>query len=472
MHINSSFTHNNHYYCVYNTFSTTATDIHTFYTGTKRMTGLLTIVRSDVPLYLRKGSRFQSLKEEEDSISDVPCNGLKADTTICSIQDFNQLLESLLFWGVNDEMFVLYDYILNQPSSEELDCAIGAAAVCFPLLAKLNDIKIKGSDDMVIEAIKEKEVDIVRYLDERGHKWPSNATSLAAQLGHLRILQYAAATDRTPGSAEIMLAVANGHVSCLKFIYELGGCRDKYRLVTECVRHGQLECLQYLHSVRLVDKEENLCAVAVTHRHLPILSYLLSIGCSIYEDCASLAACNGDLDILTYLRQHDCPWDSTLCDEAAARGHLHILTYAHEKGCFWDDEATSQAAEHGHLDCLMYLHTHGCPCNEGTVHAAALAGHLNCVQYFFEQGIKCDGMTCAAAAFKGHLPVLQYLHEAGCPWDEHTTRCALSAGHLDCLQYAHGLGCPVNVSGSIVWEMEVSEDAKHQCLQYLSSHIY
>eukprot|EP01032_Pedospumella_encystans_P025160 gene25160-28442_t len=238
---------------------------------------------------------------------------------------------------------------------------------------------------MITAAIRVNEEDIVRYLDTRGYEWPSGATALAAELGHLNILRYAAGTNRAPSSAEIMLAVANGHVDCLKYIYELGGCRDKYRLVTECVRHGQLECLQYVHSVCLVDKEENLCAVAVTHRHLPILSYLLSIGCSIYEDCASLAA--------------------------------------------------------------------------------------YCVKYLHEQGIKCDAMACAAAAFKGHLPVLEYLHEAGCPWDENTTRCAASGGHMHCLKYAHERGCVVNIPvGSIVWEFDVSGEAKEQCLEYLTSH--
>ena len=433
------------------------------------MTELLTIARSDVPLFLQKGSRFQSIDREQNTIDDVP-NALKADTTLDNIQDFKHLLESLQFWKVDDELYILYDFILNQPISLELDNSIALAPEGFSSLVKLYEIKKTAPEDMIMAAIRVNEEDIVRYLDTRGYEWPSGAAALAAELGHLNILRYAVGANRAPSSTEIMLAVANGHVDCLKYIYELGGCRDKYRLVTECVRHGQLECLQYVHSVGLVDKEENLCAVAVTHRHLPILSYLLSIGCSIYEDCASLAACNGDLDMLTFLHQQDCPWDSTLCDEAAARGHVHILTYAHENGCCWDDEATSQAAEGGYLDCLIYLRTHGCPCNEGTVHAATLAGHLDCVKYLYEQGIKCDAMTCAAAAFKGHLPVLQYLHEAGCPWDENTTRCAASGGHLRCLKYAHERGCVVNIPvGSIVWEFDVSDEAKEKCLEYLVS---
>ena len=79
-------------------------------------------------------------------------------------------------------------------------------------------------------------------------------------------------------------------------------------------------------------------------------------------------------------------------------------------------------------------------------------------------------MTCAAAAFKGHLPVLEYLHEAGCPWDENTTSCAASAGHLHCLKYAHERGCVVNIPiGSIVWEFDVSDEAKEQCREYLVS---
>eukprot|EP01032_Pedospumella_encystans_P025212 gene25212-28502_t len=291
------------------------------------MTGLLTIAKSDVPLYLQKGSRFQSIDREQNTIADVPINALKADTTLDNLQDFKHLLESLQFWKVDDELYILYDFILNQPISLDLDNSIALAPEEFSSLAKLYQIKKTAPEDTIAAAIRVNEEKIVHYLDTRGYEWPSGATALAAELGHLDILRYAAGTNRAPGSTEIMLAVANGHVDCLKFIYELSGCRDKYRLVTECVRHGQLECLQYVHSVGLVDKEENLCAVAVTHRHLPILSYLLSIGCSIYEDCASLAACQWSL-------QHTCVGDSVFVwftkdpgNAAAAPQELSSLPY-------------------------------------------------------------------------------------------------------------------------------------------------
>jgi hypothetical protein len=131
-----------------------------------------------------------------------------------------------------------------------------------------------------------------------------------------------------------------------------------YYLTYKTAFYGRLECLKILFDNNIltyIPNDPDICTEAVKNGHLDCLKYLYEIGCSGDEKTCAFAAKNGHLDCLIYLHENECPWDGWTCFYASVHGHLDCLKYAHEKGCPCKETTRDRTREENKLDCLNYL---------------------------------------------------------------------------------------------------------------------
>ncbi len=127
-----------------------------------------------------------------------------------------------------------------------------------------------------------------------------------------------------------------------------------------------------------------VCRIAARNGHLECLKYLYENGCPFGKSVCVSAASNGHLDCLKYLHEQGCYLHVETTAYAARNGHLECLKYAHESGFPWDENTTAFAARKGHLECLKYAHEHGCPWTSRASIYAAEYGHIECFKYCFK----------------------------------------------------------------------------------------
>ncbi len=117
---------------------------------------------------------------------------------------------------------------------------------------------------------------------------------------------------------------------------------------TVAAEGGHLKVLQWARS-QGCPWDGQTCAMAARGGHLEVLQWLRTQGCPWNEWTGKNAACRGHLKMLKWARSQGCPWDETTCDQAARGGHLEVLQWVRSQGCPWSSMTCKSAAEGGHL---------------------------------------------------------------------------------------------------------------------------
>ena len=105
----------------------------------------------------------------------------------------------------------------------------------------------------------------------------------------------------------------NGNVELLKFLHEKG-CPWNEWTCFEAAQYGHLECLKYAHK-NGCPCDGRTCFLAARGGHLEFLKYLHEHGCP-WDEGTCLGAAHGRLDCLKYAREKGCPWDEVTCSAA------------------------------------------------------------------------------------------------------------------------------------------------------------
>ena len=168
------------------------------------------------------------------------------------------------------------------------------------------------------------------------------------------------------------------------------------------------------------------CARAAFGGHLYIVKLLVKKGCCLNTTVLRAAAEGGHLHIVKWLKKKGCPWNELACQYAAAGGFLEVLQFLRSNECPWNEKTLMAAASNGHLHVFQWSIENGCPCNEYVCEAAAKKGYLELLQwarisYFachtIEECNTWDDNMCFHAAVGGQLKILQWAHESNCHWD-------------------------------------------------------
>ncbi len=286
-------------------------------------------------------------------------------------------------------------------------------------------------------------LDLVKWLHERGASCTTRGMNMAAARGYLDIVKWLHAHRSEGCTAEAMdLAVSHGFQKVVVWLHDnrSEGCTSEAMdFAANC---GYFTILQWLH------RHGKACTtdamdLAAQRGYMKILQWLhknRSEGCT--ADAMDLAAEHGHLTIVQWLhanRTEGCT--SNAMDLAAQRGHLDVVKWLHEnrsEGC--TTNAMDWAARHGHLQVVQWLHEHRSEgCTTLAMDWAAENGHLGIIKWLHEnrsEGCTTDAMDVAAK--KGLFTIVKWLHlnrTEGC-----SIRGILKAathGHLKIVRYLH-----------------------------------
>jgi len=96
--------------------------------------------------------------------------------------------------------------------------------------------------------------------------------------------------------------------------------------------NGHLHILEWmLKEDRLA--EEHVCYYAAKGGHLSVLQWARANGCPWDELTCAYAADSGHLQVLQWARTNGCPWDERTCAYAVRSGQQQVLQWAWDNGC-------------------------------------------------------------------------------------------------------------------------------------------
>ena len=390
---------------------------------------------NDVPLYLTRGSLFESLSDIDSEFGDgsfmIDPIYFKNDTSVNSVDDLSHLLHSLDYWCINyfdypsDDIFHIVFQNSHQP--QLFDDIIQR----FYYLEIINDFK-------TIFKISNSSFHTPVYIID------NDSPLLFIFLYNL---------ERTS------LSNISSYTNKKTFISQLSQ-KQLCSISANVAKKGYLNLLVHIHENNYPWNEETTYNAA-TYGHLDCLKYAHENGCPWKNMICYGAAKNGHLNCLKYAHENGCPWNE-MTTFGAASNNLNCLKYAHENGCPWSELTPAYAANEGHIDCLKYAHENNCPWDEETTFNAANKGHIDCLKYAHENGCPWKNTVCSGAAKNGHLKCLKYAHENGCPWDHTTINTAIKYDNLSCLKYAHKNGCPLKNTRRIA-----NENGSMKCIKYI-----
>lgn len=168
------------------------------------------------------------------------------------------------------------------------------------------------------------------------------------------------------------------------------------RVCTWAARNGYLKILELAHKSGY-QWDKNTFKEASINGHLDCLKYLFNNGCpnddkrSYINDHLTIAltAANGQLECLMFLHENGFDWGGMTLVQAARHGHLNCLIYAHEHGCtgLLTTNVMSQAALNGNLSCLIYAYEHGFILGNDLLYYAGMKDQVDCFIYLYDKGL-------------------------------------------------------------------------------------
>jgi len=442
------------------------------------MAGSYQIKYCDIPKYLQGGAFYRSLSSDDpEEKIEIPADCFRFDASTAANEDeFCQLFRIMMFWMLDEipegvleccetrDVDLWRTAILRLPEAQQLEVEI------LPTL-----LAAYGSrdDTSFADVVNTGRWEIMVHSLARVAK-DSAATTVAARVGHLRLLKllheqgFVWDADTCPAASE------HGHLDCLKYAFE-HGCAWDQRVLALAALNGHLNCIEYGH-VQGLEWQPQVCANAALNGHLHCLQYARENGCHWSADTVTFAAQNGHEDCLTYALHRQCPIEDEACNQACLYGHLNCLMMLHSAGATLNEMTAFHAASCAEAACLRYLREHGCPWDVDTPTSAVLHGSLNTLRYALEHGCQYSTHIMMFAAQGKSLPCLKYLIEdRGMLVYTDVFVSSPLAADLPCIQYliTHGCHCTharVDLRPSEIEKLhEVLETRKEefiQCVQY------
>ncbi|KAK9841592.1 hypothetical protein WJX74_008449 [Apatococcus lobatus] len=285
----------------------------------------------------------------------------------------------------------------------------------------------------------------------------SRLMDIAADEGHLDILQHLRSGPNPAPWGDSCCDHAVPHTECLKWLID-SGCPCHEGTLPGLAVRGDLDTLQWIHAhpqavVPASFWNATVTAGAAESGSLPLLQWLPAppLSCPWDSSCKTAAAMKGNLSMLQWLRGQDppCPWNLNAARVATSRGDMPLLQWLRAQGCPWDALCCFGAARRGDIAMLQWARAQEppCPWDERSIRAAAGKPSIECLQWLRAQDPPCpwDEVACVMAASRD-LRVLKWLREQDppCPWDADTSETAAMQGNLPMLQWLHEQGCDIN----------------------------
>jgi len=208
---------------------------------------MLRLLRTDVPQFLRKGEFFESLREDDDGVFEVPKGCFKSDTAVTSDEELKLLLCATRFWGLHKVPTEALMYLI---------CAGGQSGIAgelvefASLIQKASTVRSVPASDAITSAIKEGlGVEVVRALVERGYLFSTGCSEAAANVGDVESLMYLHAEGCPWDERTTSAAAYSGHLTSLQYALDFG-CSSVPHLMKVAAGGGHVHVLQRLKYAR------------------------------------------------------------------------------------------------------------------------------------------------------------------------------------------------------------------------------
>eukprot|EP01032_Pedospumella_encystans_P008968 gene8968-10588_t len=389
---------------------------------------MLSIRRSEVPLYLQTSSFYLSLSEDDDEPIQIAAINFKLDAAIDCAEDLRNLLNTVRFWGLDSVLNELIVYCMDSENSETL-------------LHILTEF--------------ETELDYLKLFPELLKLPQEKRVQHCAEFGNLAILRYVVEKEGGDFSAAVSIAAATGgSVPCLQYLVE-ENCPVNISAALAAAKHNQLDCLDYLFNIGIAmdystssfylslseEDDEPISIAPMNFKPDSTVSCALdlrlllgtvrfwgldSVPSELIDYCMNadntievspiLSEFDSELDYLKIFPELQKLPHSKRIERCALFGNLPILQYILEKeGRGYSVAISVAAATGGSMPCLKYLVETHCPVDVTVAVAASRHNQLDCLAYLFSIGLATHYSVTQTAAANGHLRILQYIHQQGGP---------------------------------------------------------
>lgn len=277
------------------------------------------------------------------------------------------------------------------------------------------------------------------------------AIIFASESGHFQIVKYIC--EKEIISDELIIEAINraarkGHIEIIVYLYNQYPNNYDSSVYIYAAKGGYLNIIKYIHTRFNNSKMNNLnnlliIDAAVVNGHLHIIKWLYNNQIRNYSIGSMYNACKkGYLNIVKWLVEHKpISYGKKAMDFAAMHGHLDIVIWLYnnlDDGC--SKLALTAAAGNGYLPIVEFLHnTYDHKYTVDVMNNAAMNGHLHIVKWLHKYLL--EGCTSAAmnlAAKNGHLSIVKWLHEyrsEGCTSE--AMDMAAAKGHLNIVKFLH-----------------------------------
>jgi len=218
---------------------------------------------------------------------------------------------------------------------------------------------------------------ILVYLRSHHCPWDKQVYVSAAKNGHWDVFRYAHENNCPKGrggSASSHLCYEAARMGCLEMVlyilqeFDPSTVWDSWTSAL-AAEGGHLNLLEYAHS-RGYPINNLSATLAAKEGHLDILEFMFQHEYPWDEETCAQAAQNGHWDCLLFAHRHGCPLGTRITYFGAESGNLEIVLYGHQhrdpetgKGG-WDKRTTAIAAKHGHRNIVEYAYRYNLPWDE------------------------------------------------------------------------------------------------------------
>lgn len=370
---------------------------------------------SDISPHLRRSAFYRSLcAEDESEVISVPAGCCKMDIVVRNADDFAEILQTKVFWGLDSIPGSVLDY-----------CSRNHGWVWSKVTSQLSDygtthnLLLNYFKDCrhLSAALESGNEDLIFYWMDTNPPGRTNsysATRFAADAGNLRVLEELFERGYPWADNTCVAAARRGHFECLQFLLN-NGCECDEECCNEAARGGHVDCLQLLHERGCPWDDSYVCYAAALGGHINCLKYAHERGCELNRDCTNTTS----IDCLKYILERgiesyggECY--HTVCNVEAPLKRLIVLR---DYGATWNDSVPEASLERA-LEFLMYVMERNCPYKDDIVVRAAALGKLKHLQFLIDtMALSANEAVYSAALMNGHYECVVYLSESGCPCD-------------------------------------------------------
>jgi len=385
----------------------------------------------NVPHYLRESLYYLSClenidqNESDSTLSNIPLQCRKADTSVQTHSDLLNLLHTIRFWCLPDLPIEVINYCLK--TKFELPDIIALHTILTEF--KVNFVEVNQLKSILFDR-ENNWMDTISRCNSAIERDCKNMLEI--------ILASGAVVTEDHWSGMVSTAAQYDRLHCLVYLHSIAGIYTftEYH-AGAAAEAGAISCLQYLleHSVEGVSKHWMIPTSAARAGQLRCLQYAHQHGCQMGSIVVSFAISSHQIECLNYPLSVNCPYDASVTATAATLGHLDCLQVLHEHGCGFDPLTCENAAGNNHLSCLVYAHAHGSELNEESHFRALKHGYLDIIKYVYEAGVPFNRRLCHTAIYHGQLECLKFMIEHGCPWVEDPLKLALQFKQQHIFEY-------------------------------------